>query len=225
MVCMVVFLREKARTSFSWVAITLMLSLSPFAIDDVVLSSVSTAWSLGFLPRYCKYIRVSQRVGPAEILDKPSAVIFGGILAAQHSSNLRKRYFDFQLPLLQNLRPDLAGNQVITLNLHVNIFEPGFMRQRKQLASNERIKACLAQAAYYFFNGALQRRILGVVPQQLPIQILNHHRAARPAYSDHFRRSPFLLRQVFKQHSGIHQVEAVRRKRHRMSIALHECQA
>src|SRR5437879_3712073 len=138
MVCMVVFLREKARTAFvGWVSITLTFSLSPFAIVDVVLSSQSTAWSLGLLARHCKNIRVSQGVGPAEILDEFSAILSSRIVAAQHSSNLGKRYLDLQLPLLQNFRPNFPGNQVVTLNLHIDVCKSGLVRQRKQLASNE----------------------------------------------------------------------------------------
>src|SRR5438309_2061596 len=146
----------------------------------------------------------------------------GFTIAAQDSGRLRARDFKLYFPLLPNIRGYLPGNQVVRVNLNVEIFEACLARQPKKLSPDERVKTGSAEGCYDFFYGALQCRIFRVMPQKLPIQVLQQNSSAWPAHSDQFSNRTLLLLEVLKQHAAIDEVETLRRELHRLCIAAYE---
>src|SRR5437899_12004359 len=118
----------------------------------------------------------------------------GFTITAQYSGCLTPRDLKNSFPLPPNVRIYLYGNQVVRVNLNVEIFEACFARQPKKLSPDERVKTGSAEGCYDFFYRVLQCRIFRVMPQKLPIQILQQNSSARPAHSDEVsNRLLFLL--------------------------------
>src|SRR5579863_9722191 len=105
--------------------------------------------------------------------------------------------------MLPNVRSDFSRDQVVAVHLYMKIFKAGLPCQPKKLSSDERIEPSLCESSHGFLNSALQRWIFRVMPQKLPVQVLQQHPSARPAHADQFSNRTLFFLEVLKQHPAI----------------------
>ena len=111
---------------------------------------------------------------------------------------------------------------MVALDLDIDIRQSRILRQPKEFSADERVKSCSSQSRYNLFKRPLHSEVTRVVPQQLAVQVLQQDDASGLRDPRHFRHGPFLFLQVFEQHAAVHQVEAIGRQLHRVSVPANE---